>query len=135
MGGAKIAHHVLLGVASFLVSDNDATLGAKHRQTTRHRCVIGKTPVAMQFNPVRETPFDVIQSKRPLSMARNLDSLPCGQVVVDLLSCFAKLCLQCFYCRIKIDIVLIRVILQILQSPFQFEDRSFKIQRLPFHEQ
>jgi hypothetical protein len=31
--------------------------------------------------------------------------------------------------------VLVGVIFQILQSPFQVKDRSFKIQRLPFHEQ
>jgi hypothetical protein len=135
VGATKIPHHIFLGVASFLVGDDDAMLPAEHGQPARHCFVIRKPPVAMQFDPIRETPVDVIQSERPLNMSRDLDTLPGCKIAVNPAPCFAKLCLQFFYRWIKIDVVLVGVILQILQSPFQVEDRSFKIQRLPFHEQ
>jgi len=117
------------------VGDHDATLAAECGQTARHRFVIRKAAVAMQFDPIRETPVDVIQSERPLRMSRDLDTLPGRKIAINPAPCFAKLYLQFFYRWMKIDVVLIGVILQILQSPFQVEDRSFKIQRLPFHEQ
>jgi hypothetical protein len=134
MAAAKIPHHIFLRIAPFLVSDDDATLAAEHRQTTRHRFVIGKTAVAMQFKPIGETSFEVIQSERPLHMSRDLDTLPGREIPIDPASRFAKLCLQFFYRGVKIDIVFVGMIRQILQPPFQFKDRSFKIQRLPFHE-
>jgi hypothetical protein len=134
MGAAKIPHHVFLGVASFLVRDHDATLAAEHGQTTRHCFVIGKPAVAMQFNPIGKTPVDVIQSEGPLRMSRDLDALPGRKIAINPAARLAKLCLQLFYRRVKIDIVFVGMIVQILQAPFQFKDRSFKIQRLPFHE-
>ena len=134
MGAAKISHHIFLGVASLLVSDDDAPLAIERGETTRHCSIIGKTPVAMQFNPIRKTSFHVIQSERTLGMARYLDTLPGREIAINAAARFAKLCLQVFYCGIEIDIVLVGMILQILQAPFQFKDRSFKIQRLPVHE-
>src|SRR5207253_2263921 len=74
--------------------------------------------------------IDVIERERPLHMARDLDTLPGSQGAVNLASRFAKLCLHYLNGRIKIDIVLIRVIFQILQPPFQFKDRFFKIEWL-----
>jgi hypothetical protein len=135
MGAAKVPHHVLFGITPFLVGDHDATLAAECGQTARHRFIIRKPAVAMQFDPIRETPVDVIKCERPLRMSRDLDTLPGRKTAIDPAPCFAKLCLQVFHRRIKIDVVLVGVILQIIQSPFQVEDRSFKIQRLPFHEQ
>ena len=133
MRAAKIAQHVLLGIAPFLMSDNDAPLRAKRGQTTRHRSIVRKPAIAMQLSPICKTPFDVIQSERPLHMPRNLDALPGRQVAINLAARFAKLRLQFFDGRIQIDIVLVGVILLILQPPFQLKDRSFKIERLPFH--
>src|SRR5436309_14100237 len=97
MGAAKITHHVLFGIASFLVSDHDATLAAECGQTARHRFVIRKPTVAMQFDPIRETPVDVIQSERSLRMSRDLDALPGRKVAINPSSCLAKLALQFFY--------------------------------------
>ena len=111
MGAAKIAQDVFLGVAPFLMSDNNAPLRAKRGQTTRHRSVIRKPTIAVQLAPICKTPFDVIQSERPLHMARNLDTLPSRQVPINLATRFAKLCLQFFDGRIKINIVLVGVIL------------------------
>src|SRR5438552_9978923 len=111
MRTAKIAQHVLFGITPFLMSDDDATLAAKRGQTTRHGSIIRKAAIAMQLDPICKTPFDVIQSERPLYMPRNLDTLPGRQVVINLAARFAKLCLQFFDGRIKIDIVLVGVVL------------------------
>ena len=130
MCAAEIAHHVFLCVASFLVSNHHTALRAKHGQTARHGFVIGKTAVAVQLDPICKTAFEVIQSERPLHVPCNLNTLPGSQVPVNLASGFAKLCLNYFNRRIKIDIVLVGVSLEILQPTFQFEDRFFKIERL-----
>jgi hypothetical protein len=93
------------------MSDNDAPLRAKCGQTTLHSSIIFKATIAVQLAPICETPFDIIQSERPLHMTRNLDALPGRQVAINLAARFAKLCLQFFNGRIKIDIVLVGVIL------------------------
>jgi len=67
-------------------------------------------------------------------MSRDLDTLPGREFPIDAAARFAKLCLQLLYGGVEIDVVLVGMIRQILQPPFQFKDRSFKIQRLPFHE-
>ncbi len=66
-------------------------------------------------------------------MSRDLDTLPGGELAINFAAGFTKFCLNCLNRRIKIDIVLIGVILQILQTPFQFKDRLFKIERLEVH--
>src|SRR2546430_12978650 len=130
MRAPEIAHDVFCRVAYFVVSDNHTALRAEHGEAAWHGSVIGKTAVAVQFNPICKTSFDVIERERPLHMARDLDTLPGSQGAVNLASRFAKLCLHYLNGRIKIDIVLIRVIFQILQPPFQFKDRFFKIEWL-----
>ena len=95
MGAAEIAHHVFLGVAPFLVSDHDTALHAKQGETARHSFVIGKTTIAVQFNPICKTPFDVIEGKWPLHVSCDLDTLPGSQITVDLASGFAKFALNC----------------------------------------
>src|SRR5882724_378296 len=111
MAAPEIAHHVFLGVAPFLVSDHDTALRAEHGETAWHGFVIGKTTIAVQFNPICKTPFDIIESKRPLHVSCDLDALPGSQVTVDLAPRFAKLALNGLNRRIKIDVMLVRVIL------------------------
>ena len=107
---------------------------AEHGHTAWHGAIVGKAAIAVQFDPVRKTALNVIERERPLSVPRNLHPLPCRQVVVNLSARFAKLCLKFFHCRTEIDVVLCGMALQILQPPFQFKNRLFKIERLPFHE-
>src|SRR4029450_353855 len=97
MPAPEIAHHVLLGIAPLLVSDNDATLAAEHRHSARHCAIVGKTAVAVQFNPVRKTALNVIERERPLSVPGDLDSLPGRQIVVNTTARFLKLCLKFFH--------------------------------------
>jgi len=77
--------------------------------------------------------LDVIERERPLIMPSDLDSLPSRQTVVNVSARFPKLYLKFFHRRTEIDIVFRRMTLQILQPPFQFKYRFFKIERLPFH--
>ena len=98
MTAAEIAHHIFPGVASFLVSDDDATLRIEHGQAARHGFIISETTIAMQFNPICKTAFDVIQSEWPLRMPRDLDALPGSEVAINLASRLAKLCRNCFDC-------------------------------------
>ena len=88
----------------------------------------------MQFNPVCKASVDVIEGERPLNMPRDLNTLPGGQVTVYLASSFLQLLFKRLNRRVKIDIVLVGMSLQILQAPLQFKDRFFKIERLNFHE-
>src|SRR6266542_3695825 len=90
MRATKIAQDVLLCVAPFLMSDNNATFGAECGHTTRHRSIIRKATITMQLDPICKTPFNVIQSERPLHMARNLHALPGRQVAINLAARFAK---------------------------------------------
>jgi len=66
-------------------------------------------------------------------MPRDLDTLPGSQVAVNLAASLAELCLNCPDRRIKIDIVFVGMSLLILQTPLQFKDRFFEIERLQFH--
>src|SRR5467141_2757393 len=111
MGAAKIAHHIFLRVASFLVSDDDAALRAQHGYTTGHRFVVRKSAIAVQLNPIRKAPFDVLHSNRPLRVSRDLDSLPSRQIAISSASRFAKLCFELFYGGIEIDVMLVGMIL------------------------
>src|SRR4030095_3207500 len=133
MGAPKIAHHVFFRVAPFLVSDNDTALLAEHGKTARHGLVIGKTAITVQFGPILKTPFDVIERKWALPMPGDLDTRQGTQVAVNLAAGLAELCLNCTDRRVKVDIVLVGMSLQILQTPLQFEDRLFEIERLQFH--
>ena len=106
------------------VTDNTAValteLGDRHYAMTEGQ-------ISVQFDPIRKTSLYVIQSEWPLCVSRNLHTLPRAQVAVNLSALLAYLCLQVSYCRIQIDIVLIGMLLQILQSPFQFKNWFFKI--------
>jgi hypothetical protein len=106
MRAPEVAHHVLLGIAPLLVSDNDATLAAEHRHSARHCAIVGKAAVAVQFNPVRKTALNVIERERPLSVPRDLDPLPGRQIVMNMTARFPKLCLKLLYGRAEIDVVL-----------------------------
>ena len=68
-------------------------------------------------------------------MPRDLYTLPGRQVAVNLAARVAQLRLNRRHGRIKVDIMLIGMRLQILQPPFQVEDRLFKVERLDVHRQ
>src|SRR5438270_3377117 len=127
MSAAEIPHHIFFSVTSLLVSDNDTALGIEHGQSARHRFVIGKPTVAVQFGPTRETALDVIEREGTLDMPRDLDPLPRAQVAINLASGFAELRFDRFDFRIEIDVMLAGMLFQILQASFELEDPLFKI--------
>src|SRR5260370_12773377 len=79
-----MVRHVFLGVAAFLVGDDDTALGIEHGKSARHRFVVGEMTVAVQFRPTGETALDIIERERPLHVPRNLDALPRAQISVNL---------------------------------------------------
>src|SRR6476646_9402038 len=106
MCAPEVPHHILLGIAPLLVSDNDATLPAEHRHSAWHRTIVGKIAVAVQFNPVRKTALNVIERERSLSVPRDFDPLPCRQIAVNMTAHFPELCLKFFHRRTEVDVVL-----------------------------
>src|SRR5215469_8553798 len=84
MRAAEVAHHVLLGIAPLLMSNKDATLATEHCHSAWHCAIVGKAPIAVQFDPVRKAALNVIERERPLIMPRDLDPLPSRQIVVNL---------------------------------------------------
>ena len=80
--------------------------------------------------PIRKTPLDIIESKGPLHMSRDLDPLPGGQVTVNFASGGFELGLHRLNFGIEIEGVFVRMIADFLQAALQFHDRFFEVERL-----
>jgi hypothetical protein len=87
----------------------------------------------MQFHPPRETASHVIKRERSQNVSRQLHPLPGGQVVVNLSARFADFSLHRFDLGVEVEIVLVRMVLQVLEPPLQLQDRLFEIKRMEFH--
>ena len=133
MRATEVAFHILLRIAAFLMSDNDATMRAEFRQPARHRLVIAEMPIAMKLDPFGETTRQIIERKWTLRVPRDLHALPGSEVVVNLTARFADLGFHGLDLGIEIEVVLVRMVLQILEPPLQFQDRFLKIERLRIH--
>src|ERR1700676_1066566 len=83
MRAAEIAHDVFFRVASLLVRDDHATIRTEASESARHRLIIRVKAIAMQLDPIGETPLDIIEGEWTLRVARDLNTLPCAQVVVN----------------------------------------------------
>ena len=77
--------------------DNHAPACAQHGHTAWHGSIVSKSAITMQFDPVSEAAFDVIQGKGPLSVTRHLNPLPCCQIIVNMAARFAKFRLKFFH--------------------------------------
>ena len=89
--------------------------------------------IPMQFNPIAEAAFDVIQSERALHVPRDLHTLPGRQVIVNFAPRGRDLRLHRFHLGIEIDFMFVGMFPDFLKSALQFEDRLFKIERVRFH--
>ena len=96
VGGAEVALEVLLGVAAFLVAEDDAFPLAEHREAAGHRGVVADVAVAVELGEVFEGQRDVIEHERALGVAGDLYALPRGEVLVD---GRARLCELAFHGR------------------------------------
>src|SRR6266513_2453972 len=115
MRAAEIAHHIFFCVATFLVSDDDAALGAKGSQAARHGSIVGKAAISMQLDPICKASFDIIHRERALRMPRDLHALPGSKIAINFPPRFTKFLLNSLNGRIKIDIMRVGVILYILE--------------------
>ena len=87
----------------------------------------------MQLDPIGEAALDIIERERPLRVPRDLYALPGREVVVNLASRGVDLCLNGPDFRIEVEFVLVGMVLQILQTPLQFEDWFLEIEWMRFH--
>jgi hypothetical protein len=71
----------------------------------------------MQFHPPRETASHVIERERSQNMSRQLHALPGGEVVVNLPARFTDFGFHRLHLGIEVEIVLIRMVLQVLETP------------------
>ena len=76
----EIAIHLLLGIASLLVTDDQHFLSVETRHAADDCGIVGKTAVAVDLAPVGEDALHVIQCVGALGMARHLGALPGIQV-------------------------------------------------------
>src|SRR5512132_857739 len=102
----EVAHHVLLGVAPLLVSDNDATLAAEHCHSAWHCAIVGKAAVPVQFDPVRKTALNVIERERPLIVPSDLTTLPGSKIKIYMTARITKIYHKLTNPRVEIDVVL-----------------------------
>jgi len=82
---AEVPHGALFGIATLLVAEHHAGRAVEARQPADDRQVVGKMPVPVQLDEIREDFLDVIERVRPLGMPGNLGDLPRRQVAVDVL--------------------------------------------------
>ena len=84
MGAAEVPFQVFLGVASFLVADDDAADPAEGGEPAGHGVVIAEMAVAVQLDKIVAAELDVIEHERPRRMAGDLHPLPGIQIPVNL---------------------------------------------------
>ncbi len=73
--------------------------------------------LSSELDPFRETTADVIEREGPLHMARDLDPLPGGEVVVNLLAGVANLHLHRLHFGVEIEVVFVRMGLELGARP------------------
>ena len=76
MGAAEVALEVFLGVAAFLVADDDDALAADAGESAGHGRVIADVAVAVELAEIRESEGDVVEHERTFRVAGDLDALP-----------------------------------------------------------
>jgi hypothetical protein len=115
------------------MGDHNAAMRPEFGQPAWHRLVIAENPVAMQFHPTGKATADIIEREGPQDVSGELDALPGGEVIVNLPARFADFGFHRLDLGIEVEIVLVRMVLQILEPPLQFQDRLFEIKRMEFH--
>src|SRR5258707_13327876 len=91
MRSTKIPPNILLGISAFLVRYHRTTIGSDRSKSTRHRLVVAKQLISMQFDKIAESQFQIIQGKWTCRMPVDQDPLPSSEILVDLFSCFLDL--------------------------------------------
>ena len=133
IGAAEVALDVLLQLAAFLMADDGALATGDRGEAAGHRLVIGKKPVAAEFDEVRERKLEVIERIGARGMAGDLHALPGGEVQVNLAFGFLDLRLHVVDFVVEVDVVGAGVAFEIGELFLELDDRFFKFKRLQFH--
>jgi hypothetical protein len=84
VSACRSSDHVLFGAAPLLVTDDNDASFVKAGEPGDDRCVVGKTAIAVQFDPVGEKPLHVVERVGAVRMPRDHDLLHRGQIGEDL---------------------------------------------------
>src|SRR5262249_44937842 len=84
MSGAEIAENVFLGIAPLLRADDHHLVRSEAGKSADDRPVFRIQAVAVQFAKICEGGLQIIQAKRALWMASDLDPVPGAEVREDL---------------------------------------------------
>ena len=100
------------------------------RESAGHRGVVSEKPVSFQFDKVGEGLLNVIEKKRTRDMPRDLNTLPRGQIRIDLFLGRIDLFLHRAHLGIEIDFFALNVALYLLELLLEFDNGLLKIEDL-----
>src|SRR5205823_9454734 len=86
IGHAKVAVHLLLGVAGLLMPHDHDLLAVEIRHPAHDRRIVSKTAVPVEFAPAGENTLNVVQGVRTLRMTGKFGLSPCLDVGINLLA-------------------------------------------------
>ena len=128
MHHAEIAKQLLLRVAALLLADDHDRLTVEPRESADHRLVVGIAAVAVEFNEVGRNCLNIVECVRALGVPGELDTLPTGQVGVNLFAQPVQFLLQRSDLGIEFDILPHREVFHIGDALLQLHDGSLEIE-------
>ena len=133
MRAAEVTHQILFRIAAFLLADHHHTMVVDRGQSADDRVVVGKTPVAVQFDEAGRDALQVIQHVRTLRVAGQLHALPGREVGEDFFLGRFEFVFDGVNLRGEIDLLFGGLLLKRLQRLFQFGNGFFEFECIDFH--
>ena len=128
MGAAEIAAEIFFRVAAFLVSKKNDSLLVEGGQTSDQSPIFAKGPVSAELEHVRCAVFEVVEEVGALGMADDLDSLPRGEVSINLAPGICPFFLEGGDFRLCAEFLFARKFSKFFDPLFQFGKRLFKFE-------
>ena len=129
---AEVAQTTLLGVAPFLVAQHHTGGAVEAGQPAHDAQVVGKMPVAVQFDKVGEQLTHVVQCVRTLGVPGDLGDLPGREVAVDVFGELVALFGQLVDLFRDVDGRLVLHVAQLFDLGFEFGNRLLEVQKCSF---
>ncbi len=133
LGHAVVAAYALLGVATFLMTDEHHRPVLEPRRTADDGEVIAIHAIAVQLVEVIEDEAGVIERVRTLRMTRQLRDLPGRKIREDVLRELLALLLQARDLFLDVDRGARRNMFQFFDFGFEFGDRLLEIEEIHCH--
>src|ERR1700722_6329531 len=133
MCAPEIPSNVFLGIPPLLVRNDDATVFPDGGKSTRHRLVVPKQPVAVQFDKVRKSQFQIVKRERARRMPSDLHFLPSGEHLINLPFCLFNLLFHRAHFSLEIGRIRLRMLFQFVQLLFEFDDWFLEFQGFYLH--